>query len=245
MKTFGLVGRPLGHSFSADYFNQKFQQEGLSDCQYELFEIESINKLLPLIQEHDSLQGLTVTIPYKEQVIGLLDEIDPTAEEVGAVNTIRFKGEKLIGYNTDIFGFEQSLVPLLGKQHHHALVLGSGGAAKAVKHVLQRLSIQYLTVSRNPSEVQIGYDQVNADTLEHAKLIVNTTPIGMFPNTDAKPDLPYESVTEEHLFYDLVYNPEETAFLMQANVHGAKTKNGLEMLHLQADKAWDIWQLSD
>ena len=240
MKTLGLIGFPLSHSFSKKYFSEKFEQEKIAGWQYELFPLETIGKLPDLLAENPSIVGLNVTIPYKEAVIPYMDEVDESAA-FGAVNTIKIENGKLCGFNTDVYGFEKSLKPLLKTHHTEALVLGTGGAAKAVASVLERLGIAHMYVSRTPHEAQFSYKNIDKNILEKHTLIVNTTPLGMYPKVDFCPDLPYECLTDKHLLYDLVYNPDVTTFLKNGKKQGADIKNGLEMLYLQAERAWDIW----
>ncbi|RBQ02335.1 shikimate dehydrogenase family protein [Pedobacter miscanthi] len=245
MKTYGLIGYPLSHSFSKKYFTEKFLNEGIANHQYELFPIENIKSLPDLLSENPSLCGLNVTIPHKVNVLCYLNEVDEAAEKIGAVNCISiksFEGENYLkGYNTDAYGFEASLKPLLGPQHTKALVFGDGGAAKAVKYVLEKLNIEYLVVVRKATEGAILYTDITAEILTAHKLLINTTPLGMSPNVDTFPEIDYTQLGAEHLAYDLVYNPLETAFLAKAAEQGATIKNGLEMLYQQAEKAWAIW----
>lgn len=246
MRRFGLIGYPLEHSFSKIYFTEKFESENIENCQYMNFPIESVDKLTALISENKDLVGLNVTIPYKEKVIQYLDAIDNTAKEIGAVNTIKIdrlqSGYKLVGYNTDAYGFHSSLVPHIKKVHKKALILGTGGASKAIAYVLNMLGIQYIYVSRNPRmENHISYKDLDSDLMDNCKIIINTTPLGMYPEVNKSPDIPYESITTDHLLYDLVYNPEMSKFLEKGAKRGAFIKNGLLMLHLQAEKAWEIW----
>jgi shikimate dehydrogenase len=245
MELFGLIGYPLTHSFSKKYFSEKFQAEGLTEVSYELFPIAEIGHLNRLLAENSNLRGLNVTIPYKVAVLDFVDELDPAAAYIGAVNTLSVAYEqgkpKLKGYNTDAFGFRKSLEPLLEPHHQRALIFGDGGAAKAVKYVLEQLNISYTSVLRSPAKSCISYTDLNKQMLSDASILVNTTPLGTYPNIDSCPDIPYQFIGPEHLAYDLVYNPEETKFLRMAKAHGAKTKGGLEMLHLQAERAWEIW----
>ncbi len=246
MKLYGLVGFPLSHSFSKQYFAEKFRREKITGCRYENFPLSSLDELPALIENHPELAGLNITIPYKEKVLGLLDSIDENARAIGAVNTIsinRLQGKvKLEGYNTDAFGFYASLKPWLDRNMKNALILGTGGASKAVAHVLENLGISCLFVSRHPgSGRQISYAELCGPVLYNFQLVVNTSPVGMYPNADTCPDIPYEFLTEKHLLYDLVYNPPETKFLAKGREMGARTVNGMEMLHLQAEKAWEIW----
>lgn len=240
-KLFGLVGRNIDYSFSRSYFSRKFADEGLHDCQYVNFDIDDIGNLRDVIAQNPDLIGLNVTIPYKETVLPHLDKLDATAQKIGAVNTIKIhKGGVLEGFNTDAHGFMESLKPLLKPHHKNALILGTGGASKAVAYVLESLSINYRFVSREKRENAIGYDEL-ATAMEHAQIIVNTTPVGTFPRVDDCPDLPYEKFSANYIAYDLIYNPAETLFLKKAARNGAVTKNGLEMLELQAEKSWTIW----
>ena len=245
MKRFGLIGYPLGHSFSKKYFTEKFEKEGIEDCEYELYPLESIDELPDLIKSEKGLIGLNVTIPYKQQVIKLLDEIDPKAEQIGAVNTIKIQGKKLKGYNTDYIGFKESLVKFVGPNPmpEKALILGTGGASKAVKAALEDLKVDYQFVSRNPSEGNLSYEVLNTQysILNTSKLIINTTPLGMAPATESLPDLPYHQLTEQHYLFDLVYNPLKTAFMQKGIDAKCWVKNGLEMLYGQAEAAWEIW----
>lgn len=245
MRKFGLIGFPLSHSFSKKYFTNKFEKEGIADAEYELFPIKTIEELPKLIAENPDLVGLNVTIPYKEQVIPLLDALDPKAEAIGAVNTIKIENGKLIGYNTDYNGFKDSLIKFIGQNQlpSKALILGTGGASKAVKATLEDLSIQYQFVSRKPEDGQLSYEEVNS-SLDHfitSSLIINTTPLGMSPNEANLPELPYDQLSQNHFLYDLVYNPMKTAFMQKGIDAKCWVKNGLEMLHGQAEAAWAIW----
>lgn len=241
MRQFGLIGYPLSHSFSKKYFTEKFAAEGISGCNYELYPIESIDLFPSLLQDIAGLQGLNVTIPYKESVLPFLHKQSAAVQEIGACNCIRINNGKLTGFNTDVVGFRQSIEPLLQSHHKNALVLGTGGAAKAVVWVLKQLGIAYSYVSRTKAEGVLGYDDITAEVLKQYPLVINTTPLGMQPNVLAKPSLPYEAVTEDFLFYDLVYNPAKTAFLEAAEQQGAVIKNGADMLIIQAEESWKIW----
>lgn len=249
MRTFGLIGYPLSHSFSKKYFTQKFQDENIAGCRYELFPMEDVNDLPSLVEQEADLRGLNVTIPHKLGVQTFLNELDEAADAIGAVNCISVlrKDDELYlkGYNTDAYGFEESLKPLLKAQHTMALVLGNGGAAKAVKYVLNKLEIPFIVVARKAADDTILYSEVTEAMLDEYTLIINTTPLGMSPNTDSCPEIPYDLLTTEHLAYDLVYNPEETLFLQKAKAQGAATKNGLEMLYLQAERSWEIWNFEE
>ncbi len=245
MLQYGLIGYPLSHSFSKKYFARKFEKEAIADTTYTLFPLENIADLPDLLQQHQNLIGLNVTIPYKQQVIPFLDRLDPVAERIGAVNTIKINrvlGER-VGYNSDYYGFKQSLEPWLsGRIVKSALVLGTGGASKAIVCALKDLGIAYQYVSRHASSEATTYEALRAGyTLADFSLIVNTTPLGMSPHVDAAPDLAYEQLRAGQLCYDLVYNPEETLFMKQAAAQGVSVKNGLEMLHRQAEKSWEIW----
>ena len=239
---FGLIGYPLSHSFSKRYFNDKFRKEALNDYYYELFPLKNVDELHSLILNQPRLMGLNVTIPYKKVVIPFLDEIEVEAQTIGAVNTIRIREGKLKGFNTDVYGFEQSLVKKMDSSiHQRALILGTGGAAQAVAFVLNKCQIPFKFVSRRKDENDcLGYSDLN-EVMDDYQIIINTTPLGMSPAIDSKPNLPYDKINGHHLLYDLVYNPAETAFLKEGNKRGAATINGLEMLHLQAEKAWEIW----
>lgn len=239
MKKYGLIGYPLKNSFSANYFNHKFEQLGIA-ASYTNFPIENITELPELIEHQPELAGFNVTIPHKQTIIPFLDEVSEEAKQVGAVNTVRVVNGKLIGYNTDTFGFEQSILPLLKPWHQHALVLGNGGAAQAVLFVLKKLGLNIHVVTRDP-EKGITYDELDKPFIRAHQVIINCTPLGMYPNTDQSPNIPYEFITALHLAYDLIYLPEETLFLSNCKAQGATTKNGLQMLHLQAEKAWQIW----
>ncbi|HEY0177117.1 MAG TPA: shikimate dehydrogenase [Pedobacter sp.] len=245
MRTFGLIGFPLTHSFSKKFFTEKFEREGMAGCSYELFPIENIDSLPSLIAENVSLRGLNVTIPHKVNVLPYLDELDDAAAKIGAVNCISIEKKAgqnwLKGYNTDAFGFEESLRPYLKANHTKALILGDGGAARAVKYVLDQLNISWLSVVRTTVPGAIVYEDISDELIRSHQVIINTTPLGTFPNVDAAPSIPYHLLTAEHLAYDLVYNPEETEFLRRAKEKGAAVKNGLEMLHLQAERSWFIW----
>lgn len=243
MKQYGLIGKTLSHSFSKKYFEEKFKRENINAV-YENFELNDISQVEGLFSIHSNLCGLNVTIPYKEQIIPYLDEVDEQAQKIGAVNTIYIDKEtgKKKGYNTDVYGFKQSLKPFLENQHQRALILGTGGASKAVAYVLNELGITTAFVSRTPqAENQLSYDELNENILASFLLIVNTTPLGTFPNVDEKPTINYDAITSNHLLYDLVYNPAETAFLKEGKERGALTINGEQMLQLQAEKAWEIW----
>jgi shikimate dehydrogenase len=246
MGQYGLIGFPLKHSFSKAYFNDKFKAENI-DAEYVNFEIPSIGDFKSIVKDHPQLAGLNVTIPYKEQVIPLLDELSENAKLIGAVNVIKFirnKGKlRLVGYNSDIIGFKKSIEPLLQTYHQQALILGTGGSAKAVFYGLKQLNISATYVSRKKSSGKIlTYQDLTPEIMAANKLIVNCTPVGMWPNVDECPDIPYSCLTGEHLLYDLLYNPNETLFMKNGEEHGATVKNGLEMLLLQAFASWDFWK---
>lgn len=245
-QTYGLLGRTLSHSFSPRYFADKFAREGISDAQYHAFELAEVSDLPALLARTPTLRGLNVTIPYKEQVIPYLDRLSPAARAIGAVNTIAFEGDALVGHNTDVVGFRQSLLTLLPAERAglQALVLGTGGAAKAVAYVLEQLELPYRLVSRTREKADLVYQEVTAAVLEEHLLLINTTPLGTYPDVEAHPDLPYSALSAKHLLFDLIYNPAETVFLQRGRVRGAKTLNGLPMLEAQAEAAWDIWNRS-
>ncbi|MBG6236783.1 shikimate dehydrogenase [Pedobacter sp. CAN_A7] len=244
VKTFGLIGYPLSHSFSKKFFTEKFEKEGIKDRQYELFPLTEITLLKQLLVNKE-LEGLNVTIPYKVAVIPYLNEMDDAARVIGAVNCISISHEQdipfLKGYNTDAYGFEESLKPLLAPHHQKALIFGDGGAAKAVKYVLRKLGITYLSVVRSAAEGCITYAEVSPALLQEYQVLINTTPLGMSPNLETCPAIPYEALNHKHLAYDLVYNPADTLFLRQAKAQHAVAKNGMEMLVLQAERSWTIW----
>ena len=244
MDKYGLIGYPLGHSFSINYFNQKFADEGIN-AKYMNFEIPSIEALAEVLDSNPELKGLNVTIPYKQKVIEFLDQISPEARAIGAVNVIRVthKGKDVIlkGFNSDVIGFTQSIEPMLESYHKKALVLGTGGASKAISYGLQSLGLETVYVSRYQRPDTICYEDITPEVVKEYNVIVNCTPLGMFPKTEECPKLPYEAMDKSFLLYDLIYNPEETLFLRKGREQGAVTKNGLEMLLLQAEAGWSIW----
>ncbi len=244
MKKYGLIGYPLGHSFSVPYFQKKFEENGI-DAVYENFPIEDIAQFTSLIEDEGELEGLNVTVPYKEQVIPYLDVLSKTARQIRAVNTIRVCKRDgrvaLIGHNTDVIGFERSLKEHLKDHHKSALVLGSGGSSKAVLFVLEELGIKFRVVSRNQGEGLSTYGDLTADIIKDTPLIINTTPLGMHPQMDTFPDIPYAAITSDHLLFDLVYNPSETRFLALGKEQGAAIVNGYDMLVYQAEGSWDRW----
>lgn len=243
-----MVGYPLGHSFSRDFFNEKFKNENI-DAEYVNFEIPSINLFPDIIAKHPGLRGLNVTIPYKEKVISYLDELSEEARAIGAVNVIRvgFRHGALFlkGFNSDVIGFTRSLEPLLKPWHRKALILGTGGASKAVLYGLKQSGLDAMYVSRTPREGMLSYRQLTPEIMNEYKVIVNCSPVGMFPHTEECPDIPYEHIGTQHLLFDLIYNPDETLFLKKGRERGATTKNGLEMLILQAYAGWDFWHSED
>lgn len=257
MKLYGLIGYPLSHSFSQKYFNEKFLKENI-DAYYQLFPLKNIEEFPGLLKQFSRLSGINVTIPYKEQIIKYLDNIDNIAKEIGAVNTVKIRQTRqtalsgrtdkhlkkysLFGYNTDVYGFYHSLKPLLKPIHKRALIFGTGGASKAVAYALKQLNIHFIFVSRNPEKNNdISYSDINSAIIKNNQIIINTTPLGMFPDINTYPPMPYESLTKTHILYDLVYNPEETLFLKFGKQNKAETINGLSMLKLQAEKSWEIW----
>jgi len=246
MKIFGLIGYPLTHSLSQKLFIEKFQKENIKNVTYKTFPLKNLKDFNELFIQNSELAGLNVTIPYKEQIIKHMDEIDDIARKVGAVNTIKIKKSKnkikLIGYNTDVYGFYHSLRSILKPMHKNALILGTGGASKAVAYVLQQLDIKYFFISRNPeTRKEISYSDLCFTIIDSFNLIVNTTPLGTYPNVESYPPIPYEFLSKDHILYDLVYNPGETLFLKMGKQKNATTINGLSMLKLQAEKAWEIW----
>ena len=244
MDKYGLIGYPLGHSFSISYFNQKFTDEG-TDAVYENFEIPSIDLLAEVLDSNPELKGLNVTIPYKQKVIPFLDSIAPEARAIGAVNVIKVvhegKNTKLVGYNSDVIGFTKSIEPMLEKIHKKALILGTGGASKAIDYGLKSLGLDTVFVSRYERPDTIQYKNITPDVIREYNVIVNCTPIGMYPKTEECPELPYEAMDNHTILYDLIYNPDETMFMKRGAQYGANVKNGLEMLLLQAFASWEFW----
>jgi len=246
MKIYGLIGKSLQHSFSPCFFNNKFSRENFTDCCYQLFPIENAGEIRTLVAVNTEIAGLNVTIPYKQAVMKYLDYIDPTAQQIGAVNTIKITREKnltrLFGYNTDAHGFLYSNAAL--KNRPKTMILGTGGSAQAVRYILKQWQIPFISVSRNPgSKNEIGYLDLNETIIKNHLIIINTTPLGMFPHIDESPLLPYQYLTKSHFLYDLIYNPTETMFLKNAVSAGANTQNGELMLELQAERSWEIWNL--
>ena len=238
---YGLIGRNISYSFSRKYFNEKFEKLGLDDHSYENFDLASINELPGILKNATSLKGLNVTIPYKEEIIAHLDKLDAKAEEIGAVNTIQFTKEGLIGHNTDIYGFEKAIEPLMTEKDNKALILGTGGASKAAAYVLGKLGLDYRFVSRNPREGELEYKDLDEEVMENHTIIINSTPLGTYPDVDKKPEIPYHLINRDHLLFDLIYNPELTSFMKEGKSRGARVMNGQKMLELQAEKAWEIW----
>ncbi len=243
MFRFGLLGKNISYSFSQQYFSKKFESLGLKNHEYQNFDLATIESFADIVSKTDGLTGMNVTIPYKEVILTYLDEIDDEALKIGAVNTIKIlENGKLKGYNTDVYGFEESLLPLLKKHHKKALILGTGGASKAVKYVLEKNSIGHLFVSRFPkNENEISYDNLTKSKLDEHSILVNCTPLGTHPAVEAFPNIPYKYLNTKHLLFDLIYNPPCTIFLKKGIEKGAKVANGLKMLELQAEKSWEIW----
>ena len=242
MRLFGLIGYPLSHSFSKKYFTEKFEKEGLTDCNYELFPIPSIDKLPEILKNYPELEGLNVTVPFKHLVLSYLHSVAGIPGELKACNCIKIEGGKLSGYNTDYIGFEKSFTPLLKSYHKKALLLGNGGATAAVKFILKKLKIDFDIVSRTIHDgATLTYKDIDDKSIKQNTIIINTTPLGMYPDADGCPDIPYQFISDEHLLYDLVYNPAKTLFLQRGEERGATIKNGGEMLVLQAEESWRIW----
>ncbi|HMR91149.1 MAG TPA: shikimate dehydrogenase [Chitinophagaceae bacterium] len=243
MRLYGLIGYPLTHSFSKKYFTEKFEREGLSPAYgYELFPIPDINGLPAVIDSHPELAGLNVTIPYKEQVLAYLGDADTSVKQIGACNCIRIDNGRLKGYNTDVTGFHQTLLQKWQPSHNKALILGTGGAAKAVQWVLAQIGIPYQNVSRKAGAGNLSYSMLTPEDIAAHPLIINTTPLGMYPAADTAPLIPYEGITPGHYLYDLVYNPATTLFLQKGQERGATIQNGAAMLVIQAEESWKIWQ---
>jgi len=241
MKRYGLIGYPLTHSLSQQYFTNKFSQEGIEDCDYDRFSIPSIDDLHAILETHKELCGFNITIPYKKEVLAFLTDRSKAVEEVGACNCVKIEGGHLIGYNTDVIGFENSLVPFLKPSHNRALVLGTGGAALAIVYVLQKLGIDFSYVSRTATSGQFTYNDLDASVMASHTLIINTTPLGMFPNIEACPDILYQLITPAHHLFDLTYNPAESTFLAKGKQMGATIQNGQQMFVEQAEHSWRIW----
>lgn len=241
MRRFGLIGKTLKHSFSKGFFEKKFSEQGIKDCSYDNFELPSIDKFPNLITSNPELKGLNVTIPYKEEVLRFLNSKNEIVEAIGACNCIKIANQELHGFNTDAVAFQNSLKTYLKPHHRCALVLGTGGASKAVQYALKQLDIDFLLVSRRKQENQLGYEDVSRDIIEGHQIIINTTPVGMFPNVDQDPPIPYKVLTPDHLLYDLIYNPPKTKFLQHGEEKGVQIINGYEMLIAQAEESWRIW----
>jgi len=243
MKIYGLIGRSLGHSFSEKYFAEKFEKENIRDCQYRNFELKDLENEIPELKKNPDLAGLNVTIPYKTDILSFLDERSAEVAEINACNCIKINNGKWKGFNTDIVGFEKSFILHLKAFHKKALILGTGGASKAVAFVLKKLNIDFLKVSRNKNESSsiISYEDISAELFKEFQIIINTTPVGTFPKVDEAPPLPYELVNSQHYFFDLIYNPSKTLFLSLAEKKGAVIENGSQMLALQAEESWKIW----
>lgn len=243
MRRFGLIGYPLSHSFSPAFFSEKFDKEGISDCSYEAFPIKSVEELTLLIANNPDLEGLNVTIPYKKEILTFLHQSTEAVKQTGACNCIKIRNQLLTGHNTDVTGFEKSLLSDLRPTHTKALILGTGGAAAAVEFVLKRLNIDFLFVSRKSQTGQkiLTYKEISSKIIDEYKLIINTTPLGMYPDVNNCPGILYENLTKEHYLYDLIYNPAQTLFLKKGAEKGAVTKNGSDMLIIQAEESWKIW----
>jgi shikimate dehydrogenase len=243
MKVYGLIGRSLGHSFSEKYFFEKFQRENIKGCVYRNFEFKDLEREIPEVKKNPALKGLNVTIPYKTDIISFLDEISDEAKKINACNCIKIKDGKWKGFNTDIIGFEKSFVPNLKPFHTNALILGTGGASNAVAFVLRKLRIAFVKVSRNKTESTsvISYQDLSTEEMKQFQVVINTTPLGTFPSVNECPPLPYNLVTNQHYFFDLVYNPPKTLFLSLAEKNGAVIENGAQMLTIQAEESWKIW----
>ena len=245
MRKFGLIGYPLGHSFSKKYFTEKFFSENITDCSYDNYPLKKLDEFRELVVSDDELCGLNITIPYKSEIIRFLDVIDPEAEEIGAVNVIKIRRPggkiKLFGYNSDVTGIRDTLLPYIGDNVRNALVLGTGGSSRAVCHVLKKFGLQVDLVSRERKPGILVYSDVDSEILDNAQLIINTTPLGMFPNTESRPEINYRRLNRKHILFDLVYNPEITSFLRMGAEQGCLIISGVKMLHSQAEKAWEIW----
>jgi shikimate dehydrogenase len=241
-KKYGLLGKNISYSFSKKYFTDKFEANHFDNCEYLNFDIPSVQNFPEIVKKTKGLKGLNITIPYKEEVIPYLDSLSKNAKKIGSVNTIKInKKKQLIGYNTDFYGFKKAIKPLLKSHHTKALILGTGGASKGVAYALKKLKIEYDFVSRTPNEFEISYEELNADFFKEYTIIINTTPVGTFPNIEEYPKLDYSLFSKKHIAFDLVYNPEESKFLKLAKEHEAIIKNGYEMLIFQAEKSWKIW----
>jgi shikimate dehydrogenase len=249
MRKFGLIGYPLGHSFSKKYFTEKFLNENITDCSYENFPLINLDEFPELIASDYELCGLNITIPYKSEIIRFLDFIKPEAKEIGAVNVIKINRSagkiKLSGYNSDVTGIRDTLFPFINSTVSNALVLGTGGSSRAVCHVLNKFGLKVSLVSRDKRTDVLNYSDIDSRIIDRIQLIVNTTPLGMFPDVESKPEIDYKSLTRKHILFDLVYNPELTSFLKEGKLKGCQIISGIKMLHSQAEKAWEIWNTSD
>ncbi|MBU2996536.1 shikimate dehydrogenase [Cellulophaga baltica] len=238
---FGLIGKDIDYSFSRAYFTQKFKDLGLNNHEYVNFDFQSIEDLHAVLKEQKNIHGFNITIPYKQDVMKFLTSIDRNAEAIGAVNTIKFTQDGLKGFNTDYYGFQKSIEPFLKKHHKKALIFGTGGASKAIAFVLNEFGIDFKFVSRTAKENQFTYNDLNEEIIGNHTVLINCTPLGTFPKVDEKPNIPYQYINKNHLLFDLIYNPEKTAFLLEGKSRGAQIKNGDKMLELQAEKSWEIW----
>ncbi|MDQ2862587.1 MAG: shikimate dehydrogenase [Bacteroidota bacterium] len=243
MKIYGLIGNPLGHSFSQKYFTDKFEREKIKDCAYQNFEIKDLQKEISSLKNDPIISGLNVTIPYKSDVISFLDETSAVCKEINACNCIKVVDKKWLGFNTDVIGFKNTFISHLQPQHTKALILGTGGSSKAVAYVLKGLGIDFLFVSRKGtgSAAIINYDSLSKELMEEFTIVINTSPLGMFPNVNGYPKIPYQYITNRHYFFDLIYNPAKTLFLLKAAAMGAIVENGERMLAIQAEESWKIW----
>ncbi|WP_462254430.1 shikimate dehydrogenase family protein [Ferruginibacter sp.] len=242
MKVYGIIGYPLGHSFSQKYFTEKFVTEGINDCNYKIFAIKSVDGLKDVLIQNPDLNGFNITIPHKQSILSLLDDTTKLPQNLHACNCVKIVNGKFIGFNTDVIGFEETLLSQLKSHHTHALILGNGGAAEAVKFVLNKLNIQYKVVSRKLHDgSDLTYADINEKIIREHLLIINTTPLGTFPNVDECPAIPYQYLTAQHFLYDLVYNPPKTLFLKKGEEQGTAIKNGYDMLMIQAEESWRIW----
>lgn len=238
---FGLIGRNISYSFSKGYFTKKFIELGLETHSYENFDLQEIGQFKDLIEQGHTIKGFNVTIPYKEKIIPFLSDLDEEARNIGAVNTINIEKGRTIGYNTDAYGFQRSITPYLMEHHKHALILGTGGASKAIAYVFKKMGIPYTFISRTPDQKQLNYSDLDKELLQGSTILINCTPLGTYPDIHNKPDIPYHFITPKHLLYDLIYNPEKTEFLRLGEQAGAKIINGSKMLEFQAERAWEIW----
>jgi len=242
MQEYGIIGKSLVHSFSKKYFEEKFKSVGILDSKFKEYSLDNIEEITKLIQNNQNLKGFSVTIPYKEAILPYLDDMDEVVKEIGACNCVKVENGELKGFNTDVLGFLESFLTMYEVNYFNAIILGNGGASKAVRYALEQLSIDSLIVARNPKHNdELPWNKLSSQHFNAANVVVNTTPLGTFPNVDEFPDIPYSEFSEHHLAFDLIYNPEETVFLKNAKKQEAKTINGYEMLQIQADKAWEIW----